>query len=239
MPARNAKDIVAPWTHWFLYGESGSGKTKSASTFSRPCFLVPYNEQSITTLRGMDVPYYEVTGAGEIGKETAVVDGSGSLMSVLLELETLYYQDIDAFPYETIVIESITHYSDLVMEEMTRGGKVFMDQGKWGSFLAHFRNIQSRLRKMQVHAVFTALSKVDKADDDTIIGGPHIQGQVAAKLPSACDVIGYCEEVRSGKDSVYRMHLRKYKHFPARSRFRDVPATIDNFNFTNIEKFLQ
>ena len=234
MPARNAKDIVAPWTHWFLYGESGSGKTKSASTFPRPCFLVPYNEQSITTLRGMDVAYYEVTGM-----KGDVTNGSGGLENILLELENEYYRDPNEFPYETVVLESISHYSDLVADELTRGGKVFMDQAKWGQFLSHFRNIQARLRKMEVHAVFTALAKVDKANDDTVIGGPLIQGQTALKLPSACDVIGYCEEIRSAKDSIYRMHLRRHKHFAAGSRFPAIPPQLDNFNFADIEKYLQ
>src|SRR3979409_1439329 len=155
---RNAKDIVAPWTHWFLYGDSRSGKTRSAATFPRPIFLVPYNEQSITTLRGMDIAYYEITG-----QKGAVVDGAGGLEDVLLELENEYYASPDTFPYDTVVLESISHYADLAIEELTRSGKVFMDQGKWGQFLAHFRNIQGRLRKMQVHAVFTALAKTEYA----------------------------------------------------------------------------
>lgn len=236
LSARNAKDIVAPWTHWFLYGDSRSGKTRAAASFPSPCFLVPYNEQSITTLRGTDTAYYEVTGM-----KGDVVGGSGGLENILLELETEYYKDPNAFPYETIVLESISHYSDLVADELTRGGKVFMDQAKWGQFLAHFRNIQARLRKMQVHAVFTALAKTDKAGDDasTVTGGPLVQGQTALKLPSACDVIGYCEEVRAAKDSIYRIHFRKHRHFPAGSRFHGVPATVDNFNFADIEKYLQ
>jgi AAA domain len=231
LSARNAKDLIAPWTHWFLYGESRSGKTKSASTFPRPVFLVPYNEQSITTLRGLDMPYYEITGM-----KGAVVNGSGGLEDVLTELETEYYKDPDAFPYETVVVESISHYSDLVADELTRGGKAFMDQAKWGQFLAHFRNVQSRLRRMDVHAVFTALSDV-KTTENTTIGGPLIQGQTSKKLPSACDVIAYCEEIRA-KTSIYRMHLRRYGHFAAGSRFSKLPEIIDDFDFKNIKPFI-
>jgi hypothetical protein len=231
LSARNAKDLVAPWTHWFLYGESRSGKTRAASTFPRPVFLVPYNEQSITTLRGLDMPYYEITGM-----KGPVVDGSGGLEDVLTELETEYYKDPDAFPYETVVVESISHYSDLVADELTRGGKAFMDQAKWGQFLAHFRNVQSRLRRMEVHAVFTALSDV-KTTENTTIGGPLIQGQTAKKLPSACDVIAYCEEIRA-KSSIYRMHLRRYGHFAAGSRFAKLPEIIDDFDFKNIKPFI-
>jgi hypothetical protein len=232
LSARNAKDLVSPWSHWFLYGESRSGKTTAASTFPRPVFLVPYNEQSITTLRGLDVPYYEITGM----KGTVTKDGSGGLEDVLTELENEYNLDPDKFPYETVVVESISHYSDLVADELTRGGKAFMDQAKWGQFLAHFRNVQSRLRRMEVHAVFTALSDV-KTTENTTIGGPLIQGQTAKKLPSACDVIAYCEEIRA-KESIYRMHIRRYGHFAAGSRFSRLPEKIDNFKFNDIKQYL-
>ena len=157
LSARNAKNIVAPWTHWFLYGDSRSGKTRSCATFPRPVFLVPYNEQSITTLRGMDVAYYEVTGM-----KGDVTNGSGGLENILLELENEYYRDPNEFPYETVVLESISHYSDLVADELTRGGKVFMDQAKWGQFLSHFRNIQARLRNMEVHAVLPRSPRLTK-----------------------------------------------------------------------------
>lgn len=230
---KNAKNLENPWTHWFFFGATGSGKTTLAATFPRPIFILPKNEGSIATLRGQDIPYYEV-----IDLSSKIKNGVGGMNRVIDELEALYKKSPDDFPFDTIVIESTSHYADLVIEDMTAGGRIQMNQGMWGVLAAHFRNIQSRLRNMDVHVVFTALDKVDKADDGTVIGGPLIPGQTAKKLPSSCDVIGYCE-LAGGKNNLnYRVHFRKYKAFDARSRFDGIPAQVENFNFADLEKHL-
>jgi len=238
--AKNAKDILAPWVHFFLYGDTGSGKTMAASTFPRTLFLVPQNENSITTLRGRDVPYYEI-----IDMSSPVNAGVGGMIPVLEEIEKAYDQGPDAFPFDTIVIESISHYADLCIEEMSKGNALQMDQQKWGRLGSHFRNLQTRLRKLDCHVVFTALAKasiIADAEDGgaRTPGSPLIQGQTALKLPSACDVIGYCEEYRpNAKDMKYRVHFRKYQTFPARSRFSRMPAVVESFDFKKIEDFLR
>ena len=240
--AKNAQDLTSPWTHWFLYGDSGSGKTTNASTFPRPLFIVPQNESSITTLRGRDIPYYEA-----IDISSPVVGGVGGMLSILSEIEQAYDAGPDEFPYDTLVIESISHYADLAIEEMTRGGDLQMDQQKWGRFGSHFRNLQTRLRRLDCNVIFTALAKSSDgaSDDETgkrvkdVMGMPMIQGQTSIKLPSACDVIGYCEEYRiNPKDTRYRIHFRKFKQFPARSRFKRIPPVIEDFAFSKVEPFL-
>ena len=240
LSTKNAKDIGTPWVHFFLYGDTGSGKTKAASTFPRPLFLVPQNENSITTLRGQDVPYYEI-----IDMSSPVADGIGGMIAVLDEIERAYDKGPEEFPFDTIVIESISHYADLCIEEMSKGNALQMDQQKWGRLGSHFRNLQTRLRKLDCHVVFTALAKASVIADAEDGGGqapgaPLIQGQTALKLPSACDVIGYCEEYRANaKDLEYRVHFRKYRHFPARSRFSRMPAVVKNFDFKKVEAFLK
>lgn len=227
----NAKDMSNPWAHWFFYGATGSGKTTLCATFPRPVFLVPFNEQSITTLRGRSIPYYVVTDKDETKFDPKT--GRGSMNHILDHLIRGYDRDPNAFPFDTIVIESISHYADLVQEQLTRGGQK-MDQQKWGFFLAHFRNIQARLRNIEVHVVFTALDRVEKDDGGQYYGGPLIPGQTGFKLPSACDVIGYCEEV----GGEYKVHFRKRRHFRARSRLAGVPPVVKNFNFQEIEKLI-
>jgi hypothetical protein len=231
---KNAQQLIQPWTHWFLYGDSGSGKTLAASTFPRPVFLVPQNEGSITSLRGRDVPYYEIVDMG-----SALVSGRGGMLRVLDELEAMYAEDPNTFPYDTVVVESLSHYCDLVTEELTGGGIRPMDQFRWGQLSSHLRTIQVRLRRLDVHAVFTSLARTTTADDGTVIGDAMIPGQSSIKLPAACDVIGYCEVTTSKNNPVHRIHFRRHKHFIARSRFDGLPATIDNFSFQQVETLLQ
>lgn len=234
MQTKNAADLHSPWTHWFLYGDSGSGKTRNCSTFPRPLFIVPQNEGSLATLRGQNVPYFEV-----VDMSSPLRDGAGGMVRVLDAIEAEYNAAPDQFPYDTIVLESMSHYCDLVVEELSSGGKATMDQFKWGQLSSHLRNIQTRLRRLDVHVVFTALARTEKGDDGSIVGEPMIPGQSAIKLPAACDVIGYCE-VTSGKNNPkWRVHFRRHKHFMARTRFAGLPDTIDDFDFQQVSHLLK
>ncbi len=234
---KNAKDMGDQWHHWFFYGPTGSGKTTLAATFPRPVFILPKNEGSIVTLRGMDIPYYEVVDMDE----TKLRDGVGSMSHILGTLETAYHKAPNDFPFDTIVVESLSHYTDLVIEQLTKGGKLHMDQPKWGILTSHLRNVQSRLRNMDVNVVFTALDAVKELDDKSIVGGPLIQGASAKKLPSSCDVVGYCEETGGGtnKAPIHRVHFRRNGVFIARTRLKGIPAKIDNFNFAEVDKLLR
>lgn len=234
LPVKNAKDIELPWVHFFFYGPTGSGKTVASSTFPDCYFIVPKNEQSIVTLMGQDIDYVEVIGKSG----TPSTHGGWGLENVISELEALYKSDPSKFPYQTIVIESLSHYMDLVIEELTRGNKLDMDWSKWGELSSHLRNVQQRLRNLEVHAVFTSLSKTEVAEGgNRVVGGPLMQGQTAVKLPSACDVIAFCECV-PGKPTRYITHFKPYKGFDARSRFRAMPDKVENFDFAQIEQFL-
>jgi hypothetical protein len=174
---------------------------------------------------GRDVPYIEV-----VDKTT---------MNATLDfIEKQYQANPEKFPYDTIVVESLTHYVDLVVEELTQGNKRQMDQRGWGDLATHLRSIQIRLRRLDVHAVFTSLSKLRVVEGSNIAtGGPAIQGSAAQVLPSSCDVVGYCETI-GGANPRYRVHFRQRNHFDARTRFKNIPAVVDNFSFAEIQPLL-
>jgi len=232
LTVKNAAQLDTVWTHWFFYGDTGSGKTEMAHTFPRPLFLAPSNEGSIVTLRGRNQPYIEITGMSK----KPLKDGSGSMNGALDAIERMYRADPDNFPYDTIVIESISHYGDLVIDELTDGGAGQMSQNLWGTFGAHLKSIQTRLRTMDVHVVFNALAKTESSEDrKKLFGGPYIQGQSADKLPSACDVYGYVELY----GDQYRVHFKKYQHFPARTRFSRMPKMVTDFNYEDMKPYLE
>lgn len=226
----NAKDIEVPWLHVFLMGDMGSGKTKLASTFPKPVFLVPRNEQSMITLKGLNFPYVEIDSM-----RGPVVNGVGGMLSALSGLETMYAKDPDKFPFDTIVIEQIGHYGDIVQRELSNQ-TMQMDQQKWGQFLAHFGDIQAKLRRMQVHVVWTSHTKIEKISDTTSICGANISGQTATKIPSSCDIVAYCE-TGSGNARKFRTHFQRYMGFNARARF-DIPPVIENCTYNDIAQYL-
>lgn len=233
--------IDQPWLHIFLYGDSGSSKTTSASTMPAPLFLVPANEGSELSLRDKAIPYIKLGRAN--GKP---VRATVHMNEVLTELETRYAKmlasttDAEAhkhFPWQTIVVESLTHYGDMVIDDITDGGVKAMDMRMWGKLANHYRQIQSRLRRMDVHVVFTALAKVLDGDSGAAQGVPSISGSMSIKMPTSCDIVGYTECIpssRGGGDPTYRVHFRKKGPYLARARFRGFPAHMDSFDFSEV-----
>jgi hypothetical protein len=241
MKTLNATSLI-PWTHWFFYGATRSGKTELAATFPKPLFIVPQNEASITTLMGRDIPYVlcgspfgsydEEKGVGGL---IGMRDKNGNQeIGILDSLERLYKKNPKTFPYETIVLESMSHYTDLVEEHLTAGATKQMDPLAWGKMKDHLRHVQTRLRAMQVHVVFTCLDELKTNEKSGVtIGGPLMSGKAARTLPSSCDAIGYC---RRAGDRFF-VHFKNFGHYQAGSRFTRMPSQIENFSFKAVEQF--
>ena len=241
MKVLNAQTLI-PWTHWFFYGATRSGKTELAATFPRPLFIIPQNEASITTLMGKNIPYVLCSGPfGSFDEEKGVGglvgqrDKSGNQeLGILDHLERDYRKDPKKFPYDTIVVESLSHYCDMVEEVLTNGAQKQMDPLAWGKMKDHLRHVQLRLRKMQVHVVFTCLDELKTNDKSGItVGGPLMSGKAARTLPSSCDVIGYTRRV-GGR---YFVHFKPYSHYYAGGRLKGLPDQVENFNFAAVEQY--
>ena len=229
---QNAKDIDQPYTRWFLYGPTGSGKTTAASTFPTPFFILPKNENSILTIQGRDVDYTIVETRNDMEKVIHHLHSKYNAMLKLFEKG----KDDEAqaeFPWQTVVIENLSHYCELLVEDISKGGAVQMNQQSWGLLSNHLRNLHSALCDMDVHTVYTSLDTID----DTGRGRPLMTGKNAIIMPSSCDVIGHCEAITANKkkEPIYRIHFRQDGKFPARSRFNTFPAQADGFNFTDFE----
>jgi hypothetical protein len=264
--AEHTATIEQPWTRWFLYGDSGAGKTIAASTFPSPLFLVPANEKSDLSLLDLDEDF-TVFRLGQDAQGTRVPVRQ-QMQQVLSDLEDRAKRMQDAFaradafrargteddltkaaefeaqanaalPWQTIVVESLTHYCDLVIEDLTNHATKQMNQGLWGSLSSHIRTIHDRLSSLPVHVVYTSLAKVVESDGGVARGGPAISGNMSSRLPAACDAFGYCESRPAGKDGMrYLVHFQRHLSFAARTRFRRMPKIVEDFNFRAIEHTL-
>lgn len=222
---KNTQEINEPWTRWFLYGPTGSGKTTAAATFPDPLFIVPANEKSVVSLLGRDIDYVEVHSRKDMGEVLAFLRDKYAAMTA---------GDESAFPWQTIVIESLSHYCELLVEDISKKGQTKMDQQAWGLLSSHLRTVHSTLSDMDVHVVYTSLEQVDDAG----VGRPLMTGKNAIMVPSACDVIGFCEAVPGGKRPTYRVHFQQFGRYPARSRFSGLSAHIDDFHFDRVRDSL-
>lgn len=225
LPLLSTAQMPMPYTHWFLYGETGAGKTVAASTFERPLFLVPRNENSMVTLRGMDYRYLEVD--------------YHNALPLIAQIRREQTQLGTEWPFRTLVFESLSHYQEFVINALTDDRRHDMTVSHWGKLSNHFQQLHDALRALDMHVVFTALARSELDASKVPTGGPMLSGNTASKLPSACDVIGYCEVERTKRGSVYRIHFVKHGAFIARSRFPRMPAVVENFRFCEIEPYLQ
>jgi hypothetical protein len=201
---------------------------------------VPRNEQSIMTLRGREIPYIEVGTPDEMNEAVSMLETQAALSARLLA-QGKNDEAWAAFPWQTVAVESLSHYTDMIIEALTgtsggwQQGK--MDQQKWGHLSSHLRSLHTRLRALPIHIVYTALDEV-KADENTkvVTGGALMSGGMKTKLPSACDAIGYCEVV----NGIGRVHFQRFKQFHARVRVPpgvQFPAHVDDFSWAKVAHF--
>lgn len=208
----NTSSMTRTWQHVFAYGSSGSGKTTMASFFPKPFLLVPRAEQSQLSLKDRDIDFMEITS-------------SKDMLDAIAYFEKIQNtKGSDALEHETLVIESLSHYTDQIVEEFSRGGAIKDARQVYGVVNSHFRTIQQRLRGLDMHVIFTALATTtESADGETQHGEPLISGRTKTILPASCDIVGYCE-VREGKPPMYKFHTRAYRGYMARTRYHAMPA---------------
>lgn len=235
----NTKDLQEPFTRWFLYGDTGTGKTTAAATFPKPLFLCPIVENSVTTLSGRNVPYLLVKDWSSPFNEST---GVGGMNAILQRIENDYNKDKFAFPFLTIVTDGLTHLAELFKDELTEGAKVSMDVQKYDKLTTRFRNIHARLSNLEMHVVYCSLAQVD---DNTKSGDAYLSKKVKEIIPSSCEVYAYMTAVDKGKDKngnprpkEHKMYTTPHGQWKARTRYKRLPSIIHNFNFNDIKHLL-
>lgn len=226
----NTLDPVSPWTRWFFAGESGSGKTTAISTFPGELLIIePGNESSSTTLRenGIEAEVWQVFTMDDM--EKAIAD-------LMTRYDDMLAGNEDAFPWQTVVIESLTHYADLVIEALTNGYREDMNQYKWGQLSFHIIGIHNRLVNLGAHLAYTSQVEFSEKDKKLV---PMLQGRARVIIPAACDAVGLCDVTArniKGKGNVveYKTYFRTHRSFSARTRYNWVPQEIVNFDFTEL-----
>lgn len=211
---QSTKGLQPTWLHVCMYGSTGTGKTEQASSLPEPIFLVPKSDEGgILTLSSVDAQF-------------RVIDSMTDMLKTLDHLEAIQHKSgADALPGQTLVLDSLSHYSDLCVEEIgsKRGG---MDQQGWGVLATHFRTVQQQARRLAMHVVYCSLAEQIHGPKGEVIGGrPLLQGRVKEMLPSACDIVAFLE-ARDGKPPIYRAHLKPHQGYYARSRFKQLPGDV-------------
>lgn len=243
----NASSLKSEFTTWFFYGRTRTGKTTAAATFPKPLFIQPASEDSIDTLQGMDVDYVMLR-AEKMPKtgDSSIMEPMNQILGMLegrFEKAQKLWKAGDeaggneAFPWMTVVFESISHYTDMLQEELTRHAMLDMDQQKWGKLSAHMRSVHERLKNLQVHVVYVSLvSEVYDQKGKLIKAEPLFPGQMSMKLPSACGGVVYFDRASGNPNDIFSAHFTRKDVYNAGVRYPPLRAlkTQRPFDFGEI-----
>ena len=151
-----------------LQGPPGAGKTVVAAQFPRPYF--------IDLDRNLDGPMrclkrqsktlpvgYDHVHVDDTGKDVPLKERYARLATLVAAADA--YPDID-----TIVIDSATNLSTLLVEETLRlQGKPVMSKQEWGFFFNYGKQLMDKLTSSRKHIVLTGHEKVNKTSEGAVV----------------------------------------------------------------------
>lgn len=214
----NSAEIPQGKATVFLCGGTRSGKTEICTTFPNPIFIFPKNENSKATIRGRGFPYKEVGSMGELD-------------AILEELQ-IWGQRGELTANNTVCLESLSHYADIVLAEIQKQYAPKDGRQLWGRFGDHFARMRTILTSLPCNVVFTALDRKKTDNDQSIIAHDvQLGGREGGLLPASCDIVAFTEQLPINPPR-WRAHVQQYGHFRAGTRLRGMPHGVyDNFNY--------
>jgi hypothetical protein len=186
----NSKTMPARPLSMFIYGPLRSSKTTSASTFPKPVFIAAGNENGDTSLRGSDVDVIVVRSIQDMKDAVAYIELNGK----------------KNHGWETIVVDSLTYYSELFVAELSQNGNKALQIRDWGLLDLHLQKwLLPKLTMLKFHTVWIANEAEVKNSDGAVVSyQPMLYGASKTKFPGACDLI-----VRTGIRTVRNPQTQK------------------------------
>lgn len=193
-----------------VYGPGGTGKSTLAATSPKPIFIDAEQGTKAFAARGIDVP-------------VAMVRSWNDVIEAFKAIK-------DEKDYETIVIDPVDRFLDLLIEQVRNGGD--MNLKKFGEVKDRMRRFIWAAKDSGKHVVFVAHETKDK-DDDQQIRSPMLHVNLAKELVNLCDVVGHLRVDTEGKRSLRVQPEPKYE---AKDRFDALGSLVVEPNIDTIIK---
>lgn len=170
----SAKDIQLNKILMLLGGNSGDGKTYSASTTNCKTLLISI-ESGEFSLKGKDVDILRVKGNNGIEK-------INSLFEIMKELPSL--------EYDCIYVDSLTEIAQCIVEYATsKYPEEKQALKKWGYYNESMVKFVKFFRDLNKNVIMTTLLKIDKDEMSRRFKVPDVSGSIAMRLPQYFDFV--------------------------------------------------
>lgn len=245
----NALTMKAKPLKVLLWGPSGTGKTKLASTFPNPHFIDLDN--GMLTVAGQDVRYItlsekqtEDTDFDEIcksNKKDPVKQGAQSLYAKTVFL--LNHWGNELTEEDTLVVDSLTMLNRAAISYTLKlSGVSAMRQNDWGAAQALIENIFEEIKTTKCHVVFIAHDSFVKDEESGFVSWlPATIGKLATRVACYFDEVWLTGTERSKDrkgEQDYYIETRPTRRTTAKSRL-SLPDKIVAPTFDKINKLRQ
>lgn len=93
--------------------------------------------------------------------------------------------------YKTLCIDSLTRYSDILMEEILKKENKEKPQiQNWGELLDRIKKMCWHLQKLEINTIFTC-HESESDDEGITTKRPQLNGKLVQVVPGIMDVVGY------------------------------------------------
>lgn len=221
----------SPHKKLLIYGDSGAGKTCIAGTFPGPIHICDFDgkvNSLASFLKGnpklSEISYESYTPAGKRGESAALFNN-----------HMLALSKTKPFPYQTLVIDSLTTFSDEGMnylmaqnpgiKRMTTGVVNVPAQQDYGIARIWFKQMIQTILTFPCNVIFTAHINVEKDElSGAIIRSPMLAGKLKQELPIYFEEV-YRAYFENGKAMLQTKPDRAFGII--RSQIRGLPAAIE------------
>lgn len=195
------------------YGAMRSGKTRWAASWPRPLFFSESTEGGWTTIRHMDP---NVLWEPDRRPRVWAIEKISDMMQAIGDVEPL----IKAGQIQTIVIDSLSFYNDLLLETLVGArapGKAPDMRQIYGALGMGLRSLRVQIHNLPVNVVWVCLEK--SPDSDSPMGSPMISGQQAMKFAAGTDYIMYHRSYLIPNGGLqFEMRTKRWQNYPAGGR---------------------
>jgi len=158
-----------------VYGPPGVGKTTFASTAPKPLIIDLENGSLALLGREVDIAQVDTLQDARDAIKFALENG-----------------------YQTVVIDSITRYAELLLDEILKENK--RDTARiqdWGEVVKRIKKLIWTLQGKNINTIFIALETEEK-DEESLLKRPAVPGQLKVAIPAIVDIVGYMRVLKDG-----------------------------------------